>query len=318
MAWNALVLGGGGAKGEFEVGVLEHLAQKQFNFDFFTGVSVGALNVSVLAQYQSLADAVPALEKLWLEIQSNDDVYTQPFLGKPLALWDKRESVFNSDPLQRRIASHVQWSRLVAASKIWAIGVTSLTDGCYYLVSNDADLLKASKGRSGGTLDLRLTPGTTGSIPDAIDDFILASASMPFLFPPVTIYEHKFVDGGLRDITPLSAAFLAAPPANQIPPGSRIIAVSTSPLLMPELPDTDLDGGAKILARSVDIMTHEILENDIEEAIETNQIPGYKHIDVVSLRPDDDFGLGALEFDAAAKRASLRKHGREIAARAFP
>src|SRR5207253_9046854 len=111
MAWNALVLGGGGAKGEFEVGILEHLAQKQFNFDFFTGVSVGALNVSVLAQYQSLADAVPALEKLWLEIRSNDDVYTQPLLGKPLALWDKRESVFNSDPLQRRIASHVQWSR---------------------------------------------------------------------------------------------------------------------------------------------------------------------------------------------------------------
>ena len=65
-------------------------------------------------------------------------------------------------------------------------------------------------------------------------------------------------------------------------------------------------------------MTHEILENDIEEAIETNQIPGYKHIDVVSLRPDADFDLGALEFDAKAKRASLRKHGREIAARAFP
>src|SRR5438132_9562110 len=77
MAWNALVLGGGGAKGEFEVGILEHLAQKQFNFDFFTGVSVGALNVSVLAQYASLAEAVPALENLWQEIQSNDDVYTQ-------------------------------------------------------------------------------------------------------------------------------------------------------------------------------------------------------------------------------------------------
>src|SRR5205814_9866882 len=80
----------------------------------------------------------------------------------------------------------------VAADKIWAIGVTSLTDGCYYLVSNNADLLKASKGRSGGILDLTLTPGTTGSISDAVGDFILASASMPFLFPPVTIYEHKF------------------------------------------------------------------------------------------------------------------------------
>ncbi|MFN2547493.1 MAG: patatin-like phospholipase family protein [Myxococcales bacterium] len=312
MAWNALVLGGGGAKGEFEVGVLEHLSQKQFEFDFFTGVSVGALNVSMLAQYTSLSTAVPALESLWAEIKSDDDVYTKPFLGEPLALWNKRESVFNSDPLQRRIASHVDWNRLASSGKIWAIGVTSLTDGCYYLVSNDAALVAASR-KPGATLDL-----AQGAIASAVDDFVLASASMPFLFPPVRIYDHEFVDGGLRDITPLSAAFLAAPPAGQIPPGSRVVAVSTSPQAMPGATADDLDGGAKILARSVDIMTNEILENDIEEAIETNLIPGYKHIEVVALRPDRDFELGALEFGDAGKRAAFRQHGREVAARAFP
>jgi NTE family protein len=310
MAWNALVLGGGGAKGEFQLGVLEHLVEKQFEFDFFGGVSVGALNVSILAQYPALSAAVPALERLWAEIRSDDDVYTKPLLGEPLALWNKRESVFNSDPLQRRIARYVDWNRLAAAGKTWAIGVTSLTDGCYYLVSNDAALVAGSLS-PGATL--QLSPAT---IAPAVDAFVLGSASMPFLFPPVKIYGHEFVDGGLRDITPLSSAFAAAPPVGQIPPGSRVVAVSTSPQLLP--PATDLDGGAKILARSVDIMTSEILENDIAEAIETNQIPGYKHIEIVALRPDRDFGLGALEFGDAQKRAAFRRHGREVAARAFP
>ena len=46
-----LVLSGGGSKGSYELGVIERLAEAGNSYDGFTGVSVGALNASVLAMY---------------------------------------------------------------------------------------------------------------------------------------------------------------------------------------------------------------------------------------------------------------------------
>ncbi len=334
MAWRALVLGGGGAKGEFEVGVLEIFAEKGWDFDFFSGVSVGALNVSILAQYAKLADGVAALKLIWDDIDENEDVYTTSVieeLPSPIKLTSVAEllslsstaswapdAIYDSTPIRQKIAAKVAWERLEKSKKIWAVGVTSLNDGCYYLITNNQELLDTSMASHRGRLSLNLKRGVKGSIPDRVVDFILASASMPFLFPPVDIYAHRFMDGGLRDITPLSAAFSAARQVDD--PDKRIVVVSTQPRELSYLDEKALDSGREILIRSIEIMTHEILENDIEEAGDKNKRGGgYLNVDIASFCPEDPVivDYGSLDFEATKKRAALREHGRAVATKFF-
>ncbi len=326
--WRALVLGGGGAKGEFELGALEYLAEKGCGFDFFSGVSVGALNASVLAQHAKLGEAVARLKGLWDSIKADSDIYTNPFpgggigagVGALLALASEsgwaRDSIHASGPLKGLIEKHIRWEDLARSGKIWAIGVTSLTDGSYYLVANDAPLMAAAR-KEGATLRLSLQRNREGSIPDKVVDFILASASMPVLFPPVDIYGHRFVDGGLRDITPLSSAFKAAKTRRARPTGVEVVVVSTSPALLGPRGEDAMDSGREIAGRTVDIMAHEILENDLKFAEACNGKKGYLKAEVMSMRPDHEPKVGSLEFGVPEERASLRRHGREVAERTF-
>jgi len=326
--WRALVLGGGGAKGEFELGALEYLVEKSVGFDFFSGVSVGALNASVLAQHAKLGEAVTRLKGLWDSIRANSDIYTNPFpggavgtgVGALLALVSEsgwaRDSIHASGPLKKLIEKHVAWEALARSGKIWAIGVTSLTDASYYLVANDAPLMVAAR-KEGATLELTLERGRDGSIPDKVVDFILASASMPVLFPPVDIYNHRFVDGGLRDITPLSSAFKAAKSRSKPPSSVEIVVISTSPAVLGPRGENAMDSGREIAGRTVDIMAHEILQNDLKYLGQRNGKKGFLRAEVTSLRPDHEPEVGSLDFGGAEARAALRRHGREVAERTF-
>jgi len=76
----ALVLSGGGAKGAFEAGAIYHLVvHRHCDFKEISGVSVGALNASFLAQAASsndperslnnLVDQAEALAKVWESIK---------------------------------------------------------------------------------------------------------------------------------------------------------------------------------------------------------------------------------------------------------
>jgi NTE family protein len=158
---------------------------------------------------------------------------------------------------------------------------------------------------------LSLDAGAPGSIPDKISEFILASASMPLLFSPVDIYGHRFMDGGLRDVAPLSSAFKEAKLAEA--QHREIWVISTAPALLPYRNPSALDSGKEIIGRGLEIMVHEILENDIQLATELNEaarvVPDYIHVEVRHIRPPSALELDALEFDKPAKRRRAREMG---------
>ncbi len=313
MTWRALVLSGGGAKGEFQVGALQCLAENfPEAFDFISGVSVGALNTAILAQHADLRDGVAQLVQLWESIDKNRDVFTGNLtLGALRSLFTRgavaADSIFNSHPLARLIANHVQWNRLVIP---FAVGTVSLTDSQYYAITNVPDLLEDFR-YPGQQLQLSLQPGVPGSIPDRIADFILASASMPLLFPPVDVYGHRFVDGGLRNVTPLSASVKAARRASVSK--RKILIVSTAPALLPYRSHRLLNSGLEIIERALEIMVHEILENDIQLCMKMNRLAGRRKdlvkIDILHVRPPLNLNLGALEFDHPARRRQARELG---------
>jgi NTE family protein len=81
----ALVLSGGGARGDFEVGALRFLYDQGVRPDIICGTSVGTVNGVKLAEGENNADptqGMTGLEALWLELQVNTDMYLEePWLG---------------------------------------------------------------------------------------------------------------------------------------------------------------------------------------------------------------------------------------------
>ena len=63
----ALVLGGGGAKGSYEVGVWKALNKLNMKFDIVTGVSIGSINGAFYA-----ANEYKKCLKMWRTITTND------------------------------------------------------------------------------------------------------------------------------------------------------------------------------------------------------------------------------------------------------
>ena len=62
----ALVLGGGGARGAYEIGVWQALREMDIQIDIVTGASVGAINGAIVAQ-----DSFDLALNLWREIQTD-------------------------------------------------------------------------------------------------------------------------------------------------------------------------------------------------------------------------------------------------------
>src|SRR4029078_13492168 len=82
----ALVLGGGGARASYQVGVLRGLARLFPNLEapLLTGVSAGAINVAYLANHPgTFRERVDALAELWRHL-SFDDIFEVSF---PALIW---------------------------------------------------------------------------------------------------------------------------------------------------------------------------------------------------------------------------------------
>ncbi len=331
MPWRAVVLSGGAALGEFQVGVLEELARSIDHFDFHAGVSVGALNATVLAQHRDLRAGSDKLTLLWDSVEGPQNVYAKPrtgTLGGALGTLlpfgpGARDAVWDTAPLRWTIANHIAWEGLRGRDN-WGIGVSSLNDGAYYLVTNHASLLESFQAEHPHLLRMTLDPAGPHGIPDALIDLVLASASIPGVFPPVDLFGHRFVDGSLRDVAPLSTAFDAYRHhldrrESQETSEDMLLVVSCLPGKLAMKTRAQVSRGVGILERSVEMLIHEVVEDDIGEALWRNeaQDPRVKRLRVVVLRPRDDVGLGILGFGDHERRRELREHGREVASMAL-
>ncbi|CAE6970404.1 unnamed protein product [Symbiodinium sp. CCMP2592] len=87
--FTALVLSGGGAKGAYELGVLEGICRndslhKYRNWSMIVGTSIGALNAGALAQYQpeeQCTKAIQAAQAFWDTIKAPEDVWVSSELA---------------------------------------------------------------------------------------------------------------------------------------------------------------------------------------------------------------------------------------------
>jgi predicted acylesterase/phospholipase RssA len=178
-----LVLGGGGARGAAQVGVLGALAERGIRPDACVGTSVGALNAAICAAHP-LDRAVPLLEEIWATPET-----ARVLTGRPIAL------VLNQ--LRRRpyLRDGEDLRRLVrrAFSVGGVEGFESLRIPLHVLMT---DLLAG--------VPLVATDGS-------LDDALCASASVPGVFPPVLVGGRPCVDGGVTENCGLATAAALQP-----------------------------------------------------------------------------------------------------------
>jgi NTE family protein len=229
MARNAtLVLSGGGAKGAFEVGAEEVLRNEGgFEWDHVFGVSVGALNGTLLAQQQ-----YDRLRDIWENLREKD---VHKKFGWFTIAWrlavERKRGLYDNRPLRELIQKYAGGGQFKIPLYV---GRVSLVSGRYELVSyEDPDIL----------------------------DAVWQSATMPIIWEPLGA--KAYVDGGLRNLTPLGDALKQNP--------DEIVVILCNPQkIQPAAPPKDI---VNVATRSLtEITLNEIALNDVREFMRINSL----------------------------------------------
>ena len=225
----ALVLAGGGARGAYEAGVLRYLCEEMPKttgvmpwFDIVCGTSVGALNACFVASTADVLERSSGLlTSRWTEMRAEDLLNVRPlevarflwnmFGGAPAhdetetpqphSLRERKGGLFDTRALERFVLESVPWSRIsrnVSEGILHALSVsaTHVASGKTVVFVESAGALPPwSRDPHVRVKQTRITPWHA-----------LASAAIPLLFPAMPIDGTYYVDGGLRQNTPLSPA----------------------------------------------------------------------------------------------------------------
>jgi len=220
----AIVFSGGGARGAYEAGVLSVLWERVFpqlpagrEFDVVSGTSVGSIHAAYVAATSHLppAERAAALLETWRGMALRDVLAlgAADLVGVPLrmlgASWGSARvrrgaavlgGLVDISPLERVVDERIPWASLaenLAAGRPGALCVTcTAVSSGKAVIFMDGPLVEAGPWQH--DVHARAVAGPLSSA------HVRASAAIPFLFPAVQIGEHFYVDGGLRQNTPLS------------------------------------------------------------------------------------------------------------------
>ena len=211
----AVILSGGGARGAYEVGVLSYvldgfarLRGGPPRFDILCGTSVGAINACFLgAHLQDPTQGVRRLVDLWTALNLADVLVfgmRQAFNLHRVLLGGGAETVgiFDVRPMAKLIEREIPWrgiARTLRRGHLSALSVSATE------VGSGRTVIFMQTGPD-GTLPTTAPPRTV--IRGALigPPHALASAAIPILFPQVRIGRELFMDGGVRQNTPIAPA----------------------------------------------------------------------------------------------------------------
>ncbi|MHB1952217.1 MAG: patatin-like phospholipase family protein [Sulfobacillus sp.] len=162
-----LILGGGGSRGIYEVGVISQILEKNpgISWDLITGVSAGSLNAVMLASQKDLTIAASMLADMWLNI-TTDQVYAKYLF--PI----NHQSIYDTSPFNATLHRYLEPHRPIVPLRNVTVLSSSLNTGLPVLF---------------GVEDIAEDPVAV----------MMASSAVPILFPPVYFKGQVLVDGGL-------------------------------------------------------------------------------------------------------------------------
>ncbi|UJP00307.1 MAG: patatin-like phospholipase family protein [Nitrosomonas sp.] len=213
-----LVLTGGGARAAYQVGVLRAIAEllpdKTRNpFPIICGTSAGAINAaSIAVSANNFAEGVGRLEEVWSNFHV-DQIYRSDLMGvihntlrcmlslvsseygqhNPISLLDNAPlEALLKNRFSFRTIQHCIRSGSLHALGLTAWGYTSGQSVTFYQAAREVLPWKRAQ-----RLGLPVEIGV---------EHLMASSSIPFIFPPVKLNREFFGDGSMRQLAPISPA----------------------------------------------------------------------------------------------------------------
>lgn len=219
----ALVLSGGGARGAYEAGVLLYLRTElarrlgaQIHFDILTGTSVGAINAAYMAATADrVGEQAEELAGFWRSLRVEDLVSLRPrdlvragrlLLGGPAPAPRphafRHGGLLDTEGLERFVIQHIPWRHIrrnLTSGRVQALAVSATHVGSGHTVVF-VDSHQEVPAHWSSDPFVRHTRAAIGP------RHALASAAIPMLVPAVKIGRAFFIDGALRQNTPMSPA----------------------------------------------------------------------------------------------------------------
>ncbi|MCX7633906.1 MAG: patatin-like phospholipase family protein [Turneriella sp.] len=230
----ALALGGGAARGFAHIGAIRALVEAGIHFDYIIGVSIGAICGSI---YCFMPD-VDFLEKRMKQLKD-----FQAFRDSVIGTWTS-----NQDSSRKGIVARAQ--KLLTNTNILrriftAPGVLTTQQVHSVLDVFIPDVAVAATEIPFAAVAVNIRSGElrvfTGN--DRLRSAVVASASMPMIFPPERIDGESYVDGGVLDKLGIEAA-------ERLGLIRKLVVVDVSD---EKLPDTTPRSGFDVMLKSEEI-----------------------------------------------------------------
>lgn len=318
---DALLLAGGGARGAYQVGVLRSLARAfpGLHFPILTGVSAGAINAAMLANItEPFPLAVERLATHW-ESLTLDQIFRADFraLGTKMLSWVFRlvsggahlmpatRGMVDTTPLRRFLHRTLETedgilygvAENIRAGRLSAVGI----------VTTQYPTAQSVTWAQGVDVQPWQTAERSGVHTKLTVDHVMASASLPLVFPAAKVDGAWHGDGGIRLTSPLSPAVNLG--------ADRIIAISTS--VEPgrseaDRPTEHYPPPATILSVLLEAAFLDMLDADAAELRRMNKLIadhpkskelGLRRVEALVLRPSQDLSVIASEFEAELPKA---------------
>ena len=188
MRGTGLVLGGGGSRGAYEIGVWRAARELGVEFDVVTGTSIGALNGALVVQgdYDFAVDMWEHMDyQAVMSHLSSEDFETAEGTRRAFKT-ALREIVADGGmeigPLEELVRTHLDEEKIRSSPKKFGIVTVEIPS-------------------------LRAVEMAKEQIPEGqMADYLLASAACYPAFKPRTIDGKSYVDGGYRDNLPIDLA----------------------------------------------------------------------------------------------------------------
>lgn len=226
-----IVLGGGGAKGSFQAGVLKYISElPDVEIVAITGTSVGALN-GALASIGEFSKII----NLWKGVDEDNSFYPNYKLGKTYGILSEG-SIYSNGWLKNQILSNIPLSRLLETETYFGCVSTDLKSGNPIFANNNDSFFFKN-----------------------LLNYILASASLPPVFPSISLDGYSLVDGGISSPIPVKEILYFNTPIDKI----IIIPAGTNKM------DYDISTGfINENVRVLDVLYSQLFNTSLEKGLE--------------------------------------------------
>lgn len=309
----ALALGGGGARAAYQAGVLRAIARQypDFRFPYMTGVSAGAINISLLASHGgSLKEQAETLTGLWRRLRMENVFATEGVsllvraarIGMQLAVgpppgFRNLLGMVDTEPLRQFLREALDTKdgslpgiqRNIDKGYLEAVALMALSYGTGNTVAFYQGRFQANWEQP-----RRYSIETPLTV-----EHVMASAALPLFFPPIQIGNDWYGDGGIRLVNPLAPALHTG--------ADRILAISNHYLGgdASQYPVNEPPAPATIMAAMYNAVFLDQLDQDVLEMQQINQLVrelpeekrlGLRDVKLLVIRPSENIGAMAYRL----------------------